>query len=455
MMVLFLAMTGKIKFKQVRKTLQQAGIEFVRILWCDNANIIRGKAVHREMLSHYFSQGVGISVGQQGVPVLYDAVIPETGLSPVGEVRLIPDWSTLRILPYSPSHASVMGNMVINGDPWTLCPRSFLTRTIAAAKCQRLLVKAAFENEFYLLRQTAKGLEPADSTLFASTQAMDWHREIIDEIADSLIAQGIPVEQYYPESGPGQQEISMRYTNALAAADWQIVFRETVRAIAYQHDLVASFLPKIFADAAGSGCHIHFSLWQDGENLLPDNQGTGKLSQTAREFIAGILHHLPSLMALTTPSVNSYRRLLPHCWSGAYRCWGLDNREAAVRVPSNPSGSPTHFELKTVDASANPYLALGGAITAGLDGVARSLEAPNPIDIDPGNLSAEELNSQGIERLPSNLGEAIACLRENDVLLNALNPELSRAFLAVRQAEWSAMKDWKLEQEVKTLWARY
>ena len=160
-------------------------------------------------------------------------------------------------------------------------------------------------------------------------------------------------------------------------------------------------------------------------------------------------------MALTTPSVNSYRRLLPHCWSGAYRCWGLDNREAAVRIPSNPTGYLTHIELKTVDASANPYLALGAAIAAGLDGLNRNLEAPNPVTVDPGNLSDEELTSQGIERLPINLGEAIACLQENNLLLQALNSELSQAFLAVRQAEWTAMKDWELEKEVKTLWARY
>lgn len=450
-----MAMAENIKFKKVKKNLEQAGIKFVRILWCDNANIIRGKAVHLDLLSDYFNNGVGISAGQQGVPVMYDVVIPETGLSPVGEVRLVPDWSTLKLLSYAPGHARVMGNMVLKGKPWAMCPRNFLIKTIAAAQGQGLSVKAAFENEFYLLRQTSKRLEPADETLFAATQAMDLHREVIDEIADSLIAQGIPVEQYYPESGPGQQEISVRYTDALAAADWQIAFRETVRAIAHHHDLAASFLPKIFPDAAGSGCHIHFSIWQDEQNLLPDKQAICGLSQIAREFVAGILHHLPSLMALTTPSVNSYRRLLPHCWSGAYRCWGLDNREAAVRVPSNPAGCPTHFELKTVDASANPYLALGSAIAAGLDGVQRSLEAPNPVTVDPGNLSPEDRTAQGIERLPSNLGEAIACLQENNVLLNALNPELSQAFLAVRQAEWSAMKDWELEQEVKTLWARY
>ncbi len=407
------------------------------------------------MLSDYFDHGVGIAAGQQGIPVMYDAVIPETGLSPVGEVRLVPDWSTLKLLPYAPGHACVMGNMVLEKEPWEMCPRNFLIKTIAAAQDRGLSVKAAFENEFYLLRPTTKGFEASDETVFASTQAMEIHREVIDEIAAALIAQGISVEQYYPESGSGQQEISVRYTDALSAADWQIAFRDTVRAIAHQHDLEASFLPKIFANAAGSGCHIHLSLWQGKQNLLPDQQGVCGLSQTAREFIAGILHHLPSLMALTTPSVNSYRRLLPHCWSGAFRCWGLDNREAAVRVPSNPSGCPTHFELKTVDASANPYLALGAAIAAGLDGVQKSLSAPNPVTVDPGNLSPEELSSQGIDRLPSNLGEAIAHLQKNDVLLQALNSELSQAFIAVRQAEWSAMKDWDLEQEVKTLRGRY
>ncbi|MEH1785606.1 MAG: glutamine synthetase family protein [Nostoc sp.] len=443
-------------FKKVKKSLQEAGVRFVRILWCDNANIIRGKAVHVEMLSHYFDYGVGISAGQQGVPVMYDAVIPETGLGPVGEIRLVPDWFSFTPLPYAPGHAPVMGNMVLNGSPWALCPRNFLVRMIEAARREGLEIKAAFENEFYLLRQTSEGIIPADSTVFASTQAMDIHREVIDEIVEALIAQRIPVEQYYPESGPGQQEISMRYTDALRAADWQISFRETVRAIAHHHNLTASFLPKIFPDAAGSGCHIHLSLWRNGQNLLPDPQDICGVSQIGQAFIAGILDHLPALMALTTPSTNSYRRIRPHSWSGAFRCWGLDNREAAVRVPSNPEfNGSSHFELKTVDASANPYLALGAVIAAGLDGIQRSLKPGNPAAQDPGHLPSEERHANGIDLLPQSLGEALDCLKQNNILLNALNPDLSQAFLAVRQAEWSAMKDWELEAEVKLLLEKY
>ena len=444
-------MTNKILEK-----LNNIGIRFVRILWCDNANVIRTKALHRVTLSDYLQHGVGISAAQQAIPVMYDAPAPGSGLGPVGEVRLVPDWDTFTPLPYAPGHARVLGDMVKDGHPWSLCPRNFLKRMIAEADSEGLEVVAAFENEFYLLRKTADGILPADETVFASTLSIDLHRQLIDDLAEALIEQGMLVEQYYPESGPGQQEISILYTQALPAADQQIAFRETVRAIALQHNLIASFLPKIFPDKAGNGCHLHLSLWQDGQNLLPNLEADGGLSEVARRFIAGILHHLPALMALTTPSTNSYRRIAPHSWSGAFRCWGMDNREAAVRVPSNPeSPSPTHFEVKTVDPSANPYLALGAVIAAGVDGIRHCLELEEPVAVDPGTLTELERSERGIERLPSNLGEAIAQLRSNQVLLDALGGELAQAYLAVRQAEWEGMKDWDLDEEVKLLLERY
>ncbi len=438
------------------QTLDAAGVRFVRILWCDNANIIRGKAVHRGTVSEYLKHGVGISAAQQAIPVMYDAPVPGSGLGPVGEVRLVPDWDTLTPLPYAPGHARVIGDMVKDGYPWNLCPRNFLKTMVAEAESEGLEVIAAFENEFYLLRQTPDGVVPADETVFASTLAMDLHQGVIDEIAEALVEQGMLVEQYYPESGPGQQEISILYTHALGAADQQIAFRETVRAIALQHNLKASFLPKIFADKAGSGCHLHLSLWQDGQNLLPNLEADGGLSEVARRFIAGILHHLPALMALTTPSTNSYRRIRPHFWSGAFRCWGMDNREAAVRVPTNPEEiSPTHFELKTVDASANPYLALGAVIAAGLDGVRHCLELGEPVAVDPGHMTESERSTRGIELLPTNLGESIEQLSNDKVLLDALGTELTQAYLAVRKAEWEVMKDLELEEEVKLLLERY
>lgn len=442
---------------EIEKSLKSAKIKFVRILWCDNANIIRGKAVHVGMIAPYIDRGVGISVAQQAVPAMYDVPVPETGLGPVGEVQLIPDWSTLTGLPYAPGHARVMGDMYHGGKPWELCPRHFLKTQAMVAREEELEVIAAFENEFYLLKTNPEGeIIPVDETLFAATQAMDRNQDVIDEIAEALIAQGMPVEQYYPESGFGQQEISILYTHALAAADQQIAFRETVKAIAFQHNLKASFLPKIFANQAGSGCHLHLSLWYNGQNLLPDPQQPLGLSKTARHFIAGILHHNRALMAITTPSPNSYRRLRPHFWSGAFCCWGLDNREASVRVPSNPDGEgSTHFEFKSVDATANPHLALGAVIAAGLDGVRQELEPPEPVEIDPGYLSESARQTRGINRLPENLGEAIEALRQDEVLLEALGTPLAKAFLAVRQAEWEAMREMDLEAEVRLLLERY
>jgi len=440
----------------LEQILTEQNIRFVRLVWCDNANIIRAKAFHRDFLAEHRQHGIGISLAQQAVTALHDSVAPDSGLGAVGEAWLIPDWSTLTPLPYAPGHARVLADIVWQNNPWALCPRFFLRRMIDQTEALGFETLAAFEHEFYLLKRGDDGrLVASDTTPFASTLAMDWHQPVIDAMTDALISQGIPVERYYPESGPGQQEIAIRYCPALQAADRQIMFRETVRGVALRHGLIASFLPKIFADAAGSGCHLHISLWRDGVNLFPTATGT-ELSEIGRWFVAGLLRHLPALMAITTPSPNSYRRLQPHFWSGAYRCWGFDNREAAVRIPSNPAPpSPTHLELKTVDASANPYLALGAVLAAGLDGVKHQWDPGEPVHADPGYWSDEQRQQRGIERLPQNLGEAIAALHNDPLLLEALGAPLAQAFLAVRQAEWLALKEATLEEEVAKLGDRY
>ncbi|MBE9126873.1 MULTISPECIES: glutamine synthetase family protein [unclassified Coleofasciculus] len=442
--------------KELLQKLDKERIRFMRILWCDNANLIRGKAVHRRTLSDYLKHGVGISAIQQALPVMYDAPVTGSGLESVGEIRLVPDWNTFTPLPYTAGHARVIGDMVLGGSPWNCCPRNFLKRMVADAQEEGLEVIAAFENKFYLLRRTPDGIVPADKTVFASTLAMDLHQEVIDDIAEALIEQRMLVEQYYPESGSGQQKISVLYSNALGAADQQIAFRETVRVIALKHGLIASFLPKIFANQPGSPCHLHLSLWQEGENLLSHPDGNGELSEVAGSFVSGILHHLPALMALTAPSTNSYRRILPHCPSGAFCCWGMDNQEAAVRVPTHPEPpSPTQFELKTVDATANPYLALGAVIAAGLDGVRKGWELGTPTVVDPERITAGESSLGGIERLPATLGEAIEKLSSDRVLLDALGEDLAQAYLAVRKAEWEAMNVLDLDAEVKLLLERY
>ncbi|MBE9135838.1 glutamine synthetase [Nodosilinea sp. LEGE 07088] len=448
--------------------LEERDVRFMRVVWCDNGNMIRGKAMHIDALTRQLHQdftccGVGLSAAQQAISVVADVVAPGSGLGPVGEVWLVPVWETVQMLPYAPGQARVMGEMVKDGQPWPWCGRQFLRRMVQRAADRGLVIKAAFEPEFYLLRRDDDLIQPADTSPFAATLAMDIHQGVVMAIADALSAQGLAVEQYYPESGPGQQEISVRYTDALAAADQHIVYRETVKAVAYQHGLVASFVPKLFEAHAGSGCHLHLSVWQgDGPGQAPAGQRNlmpgenGGLSAIAQSFTAGLLHHLPGLMAITTPSPNSYRRLQPHCWSGAYRVWGMDNREAALRVPSNLNfPSPTHLELKTVDGAANPYLALGGAIAAGLDGIALSTPLPDPVQQDPGSLSEAERRDRAIDLLPQSLDEAIAALENDAILLDALGKPLAQTHLAVRRAELAAMQGMTLEAESKLLLDRY
>ena len=453
---------------------------FIRVLWCDNANIIRAKAVYVDSVKDQ-EVSVGISRGQQGVPVMYDGVVAGCGLDPVGEVTLKGDMSTLTPIPYAPGHARVMGDMFHEGKVWSNCPRGFLKEMITALQIEGLEVKASFENEFYLLKQKTNEncgnnsnnnsnryerintknnhvdvvIEPSDFTPFASSLSMDLNHNIISDIVEALIAQNITVEQYYPESGPGQHEITVKYSDALNAADNQIIFRETVKAIAPQHGLRASFLPKIFPDNAGSGCHLHLSLWQDDANILHDPENEYGLSETAQKFIAGVLHHLPSLMAITTPIPRSYRRLRPQMWSGAFQVWGFNNREAAIRVIKEDDGRILHFEVKTVDATANPYLALGVVIAAGLDGLSKNMELSQPIKKDPANLSSAEMDELGVKLLPSNMKEAIANLKKDKPLLDAMGGDLSKSYLAVKSAEYEALEKLPSGKEVNLLLEKY
>src|SRR4030095_9752036 len=203
----------------------------------------------------------------------------------------------------------------------------------------------------------------------------------------------------------------------------QVFYRETVRAVAHRHGLWASLAPKPFVDQAGNGAHIHWSLWDAAarRSRMYDPQGRYGVSALGYRFIAGVLAHLPALLALTCPSVNSYRRLPPHFWSSAYTAGGPDNREAAVRVPSTfPSdrAGSTNAELKASDSSSNPYLALGGLLAAGLDGVTRALEPGEPVLVDPGILSETERRERGIQRYPTTLGAALDRLDGGCVLLS-------------------------------------
>ena len=410
-----------------------------RFCWVDNAGISRGKAVWRGGLEGALRGGVGLTVGQQGLPMMFDAVIPETGLSAVGEARIMADLETLTVLPFALGSAMVLGDMVTAaGEPWIHCPRTFLKSQLLEAQKLGFEVFSSFENEFYLFNGDDT---PIDSSNYATLDAFESSQVVINEILDALEAAGLTPEMYYPEAGTGQQEISMTPSMGVKAADQQVIFKTIVKGIAAQHKLKASFAAKPILEGTGSGCHLHVSFWRDGKNAFFDASDPIKLSKLAYRAIAGALEHLPALCALTVPSVNSYKRLQPGWWAGAFACYGLDNREASVRVASThllPSadawGKSTNFELKTCDASANPYIALGGLIAAMLDGVKRKLEPGEPLQTAPGAFSDVERQTRGIVPLPANLSQAVANLERDEVLLRALGG-LAQSFIAVRKAE--------------------
>jgi glutamine synthetase len=271
---------------------------------------------------------------------------------------------------------------------------------------------------------------------------------------DALEEQGIRVDQSINEYGPGQQEISVRQAGAVTAADHQIKLRDTARGVALSHGLLASFAPKPFLDGIGSGTHIHFSLWDQeaGHNLCYDPADSRGLSRLGRHAIGGLLQHLPALLALTCPSYNSYRRLQPHAWSSVYTAWGFDNREAAVRVVSPFWGREEqtyNIELKSVDGSANPYLALGGLIAAVVDGIERQLDSGDPCEHDPAYLTDAERRRSNIRHLPTDMRTALDLLEADELLMDAMGDLMRRAYLAVRRSEEQAFSAESEEFEIQ------
>jgi glutamine synthetase len=410
------------------------GLRFVRFLWCGNDGTVRAKASGRHGLEGRLASGIGVTVGMQAMNGL-DQLQPVPGMGPVGEYRLLPDLDTFRVLPYAPHTGAVLtDHVLLDGSPAPVCQRGFLKRQEARLAERGLVLRASFENEFSLATRVDGRYVPVDSGLCFSTIAMAASQEYVDDLAAALEAQGIPLEQYYAELGHGQQEISTGHAPALQAADEQLLVRETIRAVARAHGLVASLAPKPWPDNAGNGGHVHFSLWEGDRNRF---YADGGLSPLARSFIAGVLEHVNALCGLTAPSFNSYHRIVPQYWAGAFSCWGFDNREAPVRVASVFRGAEeasTNAELKACDASCNPYLALGGLIAAGLDGIDRGLEPPEPLQVDPATLPEDEQPA----RLPQSQAEALDALAADETLVGALGPVLADSYLAVRRSEWAA-----------------
>lgn len=441
--------------QQIVTAAAEADVQLIRFLYCDNGGVIRGKLVPLHSLESRIQTGVGLTVAMQAMNML-DQLQPVEGMGPVGEIRLVPDPDSFVILPYAPRTAAMMCDMLtLQQKAWGVCPRSFLRRMIGRAESMGITMQATLENEFSLLRQTESDTyEPIDHGLCFSSISMTAAAEVMLDMVEAFQQQNIPIDGYYPELGHGQHELPIRHSPVLRAADNQIWFRETVRNVAAHHGMLASLAPKPNPDQAGNSAHIHWSLWDlSGQtNLLYDADDPYKLNELGYQFIAGVLDHLPGLLALTAPSYNSYRRLQPRFWSSAYTSWGPDNREASVRIASTMWGheqESINLELKASDPSNNPYLALGGLLAAGLDGIERGLNPGVAALVDPANYDEAERQQRNIKRYPTTQAEALDALEADDLLTAALGPELSRAYLVVKRSEYAAFAAENVDFEIK------
>jgi glutamine synthetase len=383
------------------------------------------------------------------------------------DMFLRPDMATFSPIPWEPgfgpdgSQLATGSARVIcdvftpNGDPFPGDPRWVLRRQLDRAKQLGYTFNTGPELEFFLLRRVNGGVEalPHDAAGYFDLSE-DLGTEVRKEMMNDLEAIGIEVETAHHEVATGQHEIDFKYADALRTADNAVTFKTTLKAVAARHGLYATFMPKPFFGINGSGMHTHMSLWDDrkGRNAFADGKDPYGLSPLARSFVAGILENARGMIAVLAPLVNSYKRLVPGYEAPVYIGWARINRSALIRVPqiSRGQASSTRVELRCPDPSSNPYLAFAAMLAAGLDGVERELEPPEPIEENLYHLDATKLESRRIRQLPGTLREALDELCANRVIGQALGEHVFERFVEAKSEEWDEYRTqvtaWEVER---------
>lgn len=422
--------------------LRERGVRAVALVLVDNAGIARMKCVSIDRLAQAAERGIGWST-VWGLSLADDSFAHDSTLySPSGDLRLRADLGAAAVLGAAPGWGwAPIDHHEQSGEPWAGCQRRFLRTAIDRAAALGLDFMAAWELEWTVGLDGPGGFEALHAGPGYGAATFGDTGPFMLELFDALEDSGVAPEQIHPEYAASQLELSLPPRDALGSCDESVLVRHVIRTVAANQGWRASFSPRVLAGSVGNGAHLHVSVWRDGVNLLAGGAGPEGLQPAGEAFLAGVLEHLPALTAIGAPSPISYSRLQPSRWAGAYTCWGSENREAALRLEGaggSEAGRRTNVEWKTVDGAANPYLALGCLVAAGLDGVERALRLPPPVAVDPADLTDGERRSRGITRLPETLAAAAGALAADGVLREALGPYLLDRILAVRRAEAEA-----------------
>ncbi|NUT32080.1 MAG: glutamine synthetase [Hamadaea sp.] len=434
----------------VAAALADRGVRAVALTWVDNSGITRMKGVPVRRLDSAAAWGAGAS------PVfdtfLFDdaTVMAQHAGGPVGDLRLHPDLRRLTVLAAQPGWAWAPADRYTqDGERHPQDARATCRAQADRLAARGYAVRAGFEVEWCVSAGPGDVFVPATAgPAYGMTRVVELSDYLRDLLA-AFDAQEVDVLQVHPEYAAGQFEVSVAPEDPVGAADTTVLVRETIRAVSVRHGLRATFAPKVVAGGVGNGGHVHVSLWRDGVNVMAGGPGAAGMTGDGEAFAAGILRRLPALLTLGAPSVASYLRLIPSHWAGAYACWGVENREAALRFVPGPAGdreSAANLEIKCFDAAANPYLALAGLLAAGAAGISAEAQLPPLVDVDPATVD-------GVPRLPTTLADAVAAFSADDVLNAALGDQLADTIVAVRRGEVARLADASAAEIVaRTLW---
>lgn len=437
--------------RELLERVRQDKVKFISLQFTDVTGSVKSLDMPVSRLEEILEQGIWFD----GSSVEGFARIQES------DMRLTPDPETYAVLPWSPEEmrrARIFCNIYQpDGAPFEGDPRATLRKILDKIAERGWKFMVGPEPEFFLFKRngpTQIHPLPHDVGGYFDFSANDEAVRVRSDLMDSLAGMGLQIEMGHHEVALGQHEIDFEYDDALRTADNVLTLKYTVKAIAAQHDLVASFMPKPIFGINGSGMHCHQSLFDEqGNNLFYDESDTFKLSRIAYGFIAGQLAHARALSAIVAPTVNSYKRLVPGYEAPVYVGWAQINRSALIRIPRYTTGreKSVRAELRCPDPSANPYLALAAMLAAGLDGIDCSLEAPEPLnEINVYHLTPEERAERNIAELPGSLAEALRLLEEDEVLKEALGESTYESFSRAKWAEVEEYRtrvtDWEVER---------